>query len=184
MWKQVVRGGRPTLGSIAPQVLLIMLMLGFVVFVPDVWQNPERTRGYIDADVKRALLILGTCAAVLIVVRATTRIASTLGVLPLLYVRSTGTAITLATPWGVLGLPGDRLDVETGTLQVRVEESGPVRPFYPRGIQHLYLSQGGRSLHVSSSVGFASSSRSSLTEQLGSHGIAIELSGACTALGS
>ena len=77
----------------------------------------------------------------------------------------------------MVGYWRQRLRLDRGVVVVRLVDG--VRPsrWHPYGVQHLYISQGDRTIHVASSIRFAPESRGLLVEWLESRGLTAEFRG-------
>lgn len=184
MWTRIMDSGPSRPRDFVPQVSVCLLLSLLLVRTPSAYQNPDRVRPYVDGEVKQALLLVFAVLCVAVMISQLVRAATMLGILAPVYGRVWRESGALASAWGVLGNPRDRLVVKPGVVRVRLEDSGPMRPFYPRGLKHIYLEQDGRVLHVASSVGFTQTSRIRLAEWLGTRGASVEWRGSAAVLDS
>ncbi|WP_149204649.1 hypothetical protein [Actinotalea subterranea] len=156
----------------------LLVLLATLSGVPWAIQHPDLARTYIDPRAKAVYLIIAAAAIVVTIVFVAVHIATGLGLLASLYGRRTARGTTvLASPWGVVGYPRQRITVHPGRITVRLVDEPPAFQFYAYGIQRLYLTQDDATLHILSYVKYDGASRRRLVDWLTSQGITPDFEG-------
>ena len=166
-----------------PRTPLVPIPVGILVLalvlsrVPWTIAHPELARTWVAPEAKAVFLYFASIVIVGLVLVLALQALVGLGVLASLYGSDGRQGPVLATPLGVVGYWRQRLRLESGVVQVGLVEG--VRPsrWHRYGVQHLYISQGDRAIHVVSSIRFAPDSRRTLTQWLESRGLTAEFHG-------
>ena len=149
-----------------------LVLVAFIGSVPWILQNPDSARAYVDPSAKAVFVIVGALCALAFLTFAAVQIAVGLGLLASLYGRrAVGGRVVLASPWGLLGHPRQRVTLEPGELTVRLVAEPPALQVYSYGVQRLYLTQGSTTLHIVSFVKYSAGSRARLSDWLTAQGI-------------
>ncbi|MBO1751364.1 hypothetical protein J4G33_06065 [Actinotalea sp. BY-33] len=149
------------------------IVLGiFVGAVPWILQNPDAARAYADPTAKAVFVVVGALCALAFLTFAVVQIAVGLGLIASLYGRPTARGrVVLASPWGMLGHPEQRVTLEPGEITVRLVDEPPAFQVYSYGVQRLCLTQDATTLQIMSFVKYNATSRARLVNWLTTQGI-------------
>ena len=137
--------------------LMVVVLVATLSAVPWSLRNPDLARTYIAPNVKVVFVIVGALSAFGFLVFAVVQIAVGFGL--------------LASPWGILGHPRQRLTVRPGEVAVRLVGEPPAVQVYGYGVQRLHLTQADSTLHIVSYVKYNVASRKRLSDWLTAQGV-------------
>jgi len=170
LYRRLVSAGHGSTQPLAFPAAGTVLAVLFLTAVPWSLRSTDLARTYLSPQGRQAIVLCGAAAAVVIVVVGAVQLSVGFGLLASVYGRDTRRGSILATPWGVAGLRRQRLRVTDGTVTVRMIDEPPFGPVYRYGVQRVYFSQGGRTLHTVSYVRYSEDSRNRLVGWLQERG--------------
>lgn len=159
-----------------PMVGLAVTVLA-VALVPWMIQNPELARPYLDPRGKAVALVLGGLVTSGVAVFIAVHVGVGGRLLASIYGRETSAGVVLASPWGVLGYPSQRVVLHPGNVHVHLINEAPAGPMFVHGMQRIYVTQGLSTLHVVSYTLYDDTSRARLADWLLRRGIRAEFDG-------
>ena len=151
--------------------VLAALLGAFLTQIPWQLRHLDAARAYLDPQVKQVFVIVAALVCAALLVYLVVQIAVGPGLLAGVYGQDRSGAVVLASPWGVVGHPRQRIRLVPGEVKVRLAAEPPMLPILRNEFLSVYLLQGGKSLHVLSYVRYGEGSRALLVEWLTQRGI-------------
>ena len=160
MYQRLISSARVELRPLVMPTIGLAITVLYIAALPDALSSVGAARAYMDPTTKRAFLLAGGFACVAVAVFAFMIIAIGVGWIGSVYGKRTRTGrLILATPFGILGVPGQKIRLVGGDVSVHLISDTPLRPFYRSGVQRVSFEQGGRALKTASYVRYSVDSR-------------------------
>ena len=160
MYRRLISSARVGLQPLVMPTIGLALAISYIARLPDTLSSVTAARAYMDPTTKQVLFLGAGLVFVCVGVFTSVIIAVGIGWLGSVYGKRTRTGqLILATPFGILGVPRQKIRLVAGDVSVHLVSDAPLRPFYRSGVQRVSFEQGDQVLRTASYVKYSVDSR-------------------------